>query len=196
MPKVVDHESRRREISEAVWRVVARRGLDGATVKDIADEAGVSTGVLAHYFEGKDALLVHALRTSIGETAGRVERRDEAVSGMESLRGVLREYMPLDNERRDMWAVWLSFWGRAVHDESLADEQRRWYGKWRGVIESLVREAQREGGVAGSLDAGRESDRLVALVDGIGIQATFEPERLTPEAQTKLLDEQLDGLKS
>lgn len=196
MPKVVDHEARRRDISEAVWRVVARRGLEAATVRDIAEEAGVSTGVLSHYFDGKDEILAHALRSSIEETVERVERRGGEVSGMEALRGVLREYMPLDGGRREMWSVWLSFWGKAVHDEGLAGEQRAWYTKWRGVVRGLLRETQKEGGIAEGLDAGREAERLVALVDGIGIQATFEPERLTPEAQTKLLDEHLEKLAS
>lgn len=50
MPKVVDHERRREDLARAVWAVVARAGVDGATVRAVATEAGWSIGALRYYF--------------------------------------------------------------------------------------------------------------------------------------------------
>lgn len=193
MPKVVDHGSRRREIAFAVWRAVGRVGLDAVTVRDIADEAGYSTGVLAHYFEGKDEMLVYALRVSTERALQRLEERG-GESGLESLRDGLAGCLPLDEARRDEWRVWLAFWGRAAADETLAAEQRSWYERWRGLVRDRVLTCQSEGTLPGDLDAAREADTLVALVDGVGLQATLEPERLTARAQTALLDRHISAL--
>lgn len=192
MPKVVDHEERQREIAGAVWRAVARRGIEAATMREIADEAGFSTGVLSHYFEDKDALILHALHVSIERAAGRIERR--GATGLEALRGVLREGLPLDDERRGEMRVWINFWGRATGSEALGREQSRWYTLWRAVVRDLLEECRRDGEVRPDLDCEQEAAALVALVDGIGIQATFEPDRFPPEEQTSLIDGHLGRL--
>lgn len=195
MPRVVDHESRRREISSAVCRVVARRGVEAATVRGIADESGHSTGVLSHYFESKDAMIVHAAYDYFERTIERLEELRREISGMKALRIVLRELLPQDEEGRDWWRVWLSFWERAARDESLAAEQRKWYAAWREIVKSLIEDGKAAGELSGSLDAEREADAVVALVDGLGVQAVFESERLTPEIQDALVSDHLLRLK-
>ncbi|NUP73233.1 MAG: TetR family transcriptional regulator, partial [Sinomonas sp.] len=57
MPKIVDHDQRRLELVDALWRIVAERGLDGATMREIAAEAGFANGALKPYFPTKDRLL-------------------------------------------------------------------------------------------------------------------------------------------
>lgn len=162
------------------------------TVRDIAEEAGYSTGVLAHYFEGKDEMLVYALRVSTERALQRLQKRGE--NGLEALRDGLAGCLPLDEARRDEWRVWLAFWGRAAADDALAAEQRGWYERWRGLVRALILDCQEEGTLPAELDAARESDVLVALVDGIGLQATLEAGRLSAKAQISLLDRQLELL--
>jgi AcrR family transcriptional regulator len=193
----VDHEERRREIGEAVWRAVARRGIDAATVREIAEEAGFSTGVLAHYFGGKEEVVLHALRVAAERAAGRMERaRDGRLVGIEALRFVLQEALPLDEERREELRVWVQFWGRTVGNPALREEQNRWYGLWRGLVRGLISGGQRSGELRADLDPQREAEALVALVDGVGLQATFEPERFPPGRQVSLLEAHLDRLRS
>jgi len=197
MPKVVDHGLRRREIARAVWRTVGRVGLDAVTVRAIADEAGYSTGVLAHYFSDKDEMLLHALRVSVELAAERFEKAEShgGETARETLRDGLAGCLPLDESRRDEWRVWLAFWGRAAADERLAAEQRGWYERWRGLVRELVLACQREGTLPAELDAVLEADLLVALVDGIGVQAVLEPGRLPAERQISLLDRELELLQ-
>src|SRR5437870_2760635 len=62
MPKVVDHAQRRDEIALVACRVVAQHGFDGASMVRIAHEAGYTTGMLAHYFDTKQDIIIAALR--------------------------------------------------------------------------------------------------------------------------------------
>lgn len=194
MPKLVHHELRRKEVAEAAWRVIAKRGIDAATVREIASEAGCSTGVLAHYFRDKDELLLYALRLATERTARRMAHRIRGASGPEALRAVLLEALPLDDERQVEWRIWLSFWGHAVSDVLLAEEQKKRYAQWRGLVRSLILAGQRQGSIRHDIAAGEETDSIVALIDGIGIQATFEPDRLSSEHQIALLDRYLSWL--
>ncbi len=61
MPKIIDHEKRRKQIAEATWRTILERGMEGATVRNIAQEAGLSLGALRHYFTTQDELLGYAM---------------------------------------------------------------------------------------------------------------------------------------
>lgn len=199
MPRVVDHEERRREIGEAVWRAIARQGIEAATVREIASEAGFSTGVLAHYFEDKDAMLLHALHVSIERAVRRAEARAEAhggdAVGVGTLRSVLVEMLPLDRERREEFGVWLQFWGRTASSEALAAELGHWYALWRGVLQALIEGGKRAGTVRADLDVASEAAALVAFVDGVGIQAFLDPQRFPPERQVALLDRHLTRLE-
>lgn len=188
MPKVVDHDLRRGDIAEATWRVVANKGLDAATVREIASEAGCSTGVLAHYFRDKGELLLYALRLAWDRTARRMEKRSGNRPARDALRSVLLEALPLDDDGRAEWRVWLSFWGRAGSDAALAAEQKARYALWRRLVQNLILACQLEGSVGPDMDVDEATESIVALLDGIGIQATLEPDRLRPERQIALVD--------
>jgi AcrR family transcriptional regulator len=195
MPKIVQHDVKREEIAAAVWRAIARVGIEASTVREIAREAGCSTGVLVHYFPDKDALLIHALRLATARAGSRMALRSRNLRGLAALRMVVREALPIDEDSVVEWRIWLSFWGRAIHDAALAAEQARRYEEWRGLVRALISDAQRADELRKQLSAEREADALVALIDGIGIQATLEPHRLTPKRQTALVDRYLDRLR-
>ena len=60
VPKIVDHDERRLELVDATWRIIARLGIEGATMREIALEAGFANGALKPYFPTKDTLLEFA----------------------------------------------------------------------------------------------------------------------------------------
>jgi AcrR family transcriptional regulator len=195
MPKLVDHDARREELAGAVWRLASREGLDALTLRGVAAEAGWSTGALNHYFGDKEELLLFAFQT----TADRVGRRlvkaaQRTADPLELLRLQLVEGLPLDAERRAEVRVWFAFLGLAPTRPKLARAGRDAYRVWRGRIAKTLRLGQRRGVVDPELDCDREAAELVALVDGLAVQATFEPGALGPERQLELVDGRLASL--
>lgn len=196
MPKIVDHEAERQRLAAAACRTIARAGVEGATLRAIADEAHCSTGPLVHYFGDKSQVLIHALRHAAQETGSRMLHVLGRKKGRAALRAVAEEGLPLDEVRKAEWRVWLSFWGQAVAGVDLAAEQRQRYTAWRRLIEVVLERAQTEGELAVGCDLEREAELVVALIDGIGIQAMFEPARFDRRRQLQLLDSHLARLFS
>ncbi len=197
MPKVVDHEERRAELGDAVWRLAAREGLEAVTVRRVAEEAGWSTGALVHYFENKEDLLLFAFRTVADRVGRRLAAATERASApLELARSQLLEGLPLDREREAEVRVWFAFLGLALTRPALARAQRLTYRAWRGRVADLLSEAQKRGELRADVDCGAEAAALVALVDGLAIQATFEPRALSARRQTELVDAHLDTLRA
>jgi AcrR family transcriptional regulator len=173
VPKVVDHAQRRRELVAATWAVVAAEGIEAATVRRIAEEAGCTTGRITHYFADKEEVLVAALRQVHRAAGKRMLAAIGQRSGLEALRAVLAEALPLDQERILEWRVWLAFWGSAATSTSLQAEQHQRYREWRGLLKRVLATAQ----LSADIDLDRLVDQIVALVDGFGLQGVLDPQR-------------------
>ena len=191
MPKIVDHEQRRRELAEAVWRVIRRTGVDGASVRTVAREAGWSAGALRHYFGTQSELLEFAIDLAaerIWERVGALELADDPRRAVEQL---LSELLPLDDERRAENEVWLAFTARALIDPQLRVR--------RPEIDDALRAAALRAVEMLGLPAGRdralEAERLHALLDGLALHAAMRPERLPPRQIIAVLRRHLDELE-
>jgi AcrR family transcriptional regulator len=133
MPKIVDHAARRDEIALVACRVVAVHGFENATVVRIAREAGYTTGMIAHYFDSKQEIILAALRLMLRRIEERLSRPARAG---ETLEEVLAESLPLDALRSIESAFWVAFWGQMSADEHLKQintwvhgEYTRLYGR-------------------------------------------------------------------
>ena len=176
MPKVVDHAARRAELVDASWRVIAAEGLEAATVRRIAQAAGCTTGLVTHYFESKDDMLVAALREVHRRAGLRMIRHVGGADIGAVLLEVILDALPMDDDRQLEWKVWLAFWGRAATDERLRQEQQRRYAEWRGLLGKLIRRARPHDSAA---DRRTVVDLIAGAIDGLGIQATLEPAKFT-----------------
>jgi AcrR family transcriptional regulator len=117
MPKIVDHEERRNEIALVACRVVAQYGFDQATIVRIAREAGYTTGMVAHYFDTKQDIVIAALRLILRRIEERLTPRVPAVEP--DLLTLLTESLPVDETRYIECAFWISFWGQVPADRRL-----------------------------------------------------------------------------
>lgn len=117
MPKIVDHQQRRDEIALVACRVVAQHGFGHATIVRIAREAGYTTGMIAHYFDSKQDIIVAALRLILR----RIEERLTPAGGepQADLLALLTEALPVDETRFMECAVWVAFWGQVPTDRRL-----------------------------------------------------------------------------
>jgi AcrR family transcriptional regulator len=181
MPRPADSATRRTEFAEAAWRTIAERGLDAATVRNVARGAGASTGRLVHYFRSKDELMLEALRHAGRVVRARMNALLARERGLAALRALLLDALPLDETRRKEWRFWLAYWGRAASEPGLAAEQERRVGIWRGMLSRVLEEARARGELAAGIDAALEAEALMALVDGLGQQALFAPGEMSAE---------------
>lgn len=187
MPRVVDHEERREEIAEAAWRVIERDGPEGASLREIAREAGYTTGVITHYFADKRELTAFAFGLMVNRSAARmVESLEEA-----GIVGALAEILPLDDARRRETTVWLALMGASLTDPDLAAELRQRYRQAREAMLPVF-----EATLGGTRDEDPDivADELLAVVDGITVDALTDPERYPPERQLSLLRRALERL--
>jgi AcrR family transcriptional regulator len=197
MPKVVDHEQRRDELAAAVWRLAAREGLEAVTVRGVAEEAGCSTGALVHYFSDKEELLLFAFRTVADRVGRRLAASEERTSDpLELARATLAEGLPRDRERQEEVRVWFAFLGLALTRPALARAQRVTYRAWRDRVAEHLRSAQEAGALRADVDCATVAAALVALVDGVAVQAMFEPRRFSAAHQLELLDARLAELRA
>jgi len=117
MPKIVDHEQRRDEIALVACRVVAEHGFDQATIVRIAREAGYTTGMVAHYYDTKQEIVIAALRLILRRIEERLTR--PSGDGQPDLLTILTEALPVDEERFTECAFWTAFWGQVSADKKL-----------------------------------------------------------------------------
>ena len=184
MPRVVDVEQRRSELTDATARVIARSGIEGATMREIAAEAGWTTGALTHYFTDRQELLLSTFQASLAARRSARARRASA-SPADRLRASLEGALALDDDRRRHWLVTLTACTQATGDEQLAAAQRDAYREFREYIAGLVVEA----GLTGNAGEARTTaERLIALVDGVAIQALFDPASWPASRQRAALD--------
>lgn len=201
MPRTADHDARRRQIAAAVVRVVASDGFDAATVARVAARAGVSVGLVQHYFAKKDDLLLFAYQQVTGDIGERVAAIIAAgEAAQQTIRAVvadsLAELLPLDERRRGERRVSRAFLGRALDNPSLAAVARRTAADVRGRLEAAVTNGKECGEVEPGVDADRAATELTALVDGLADQLYLDRTRRVGEsdlgaAATRVLDSAL-----
>lgn len=124
MPKRVDHQQRRREIAEALLRVVGVQGLHGMSLREVASEAGVSLRLVQYYFPSKEQLLLFTASYLTRRLTEEVTTRVEAVGPMASPRTVIEEtlvaMLPTDPDTRRFHLAHAAFAVLAMTDSTIA----------------------------------------------------------------------------
>lgn len=194
MPKQVDHEARRRRIADAVCRVAAREGVEGASLRHVAAEAGVSMGQVQHYFTTKDEMLLfafQALSTRFEQRlAATADRLPPPPTAKALLRALLMAMLCTDEAGRAEAPLWVAFLARAAVAPALAETLRT--NALTDFATAQLRAAQKAGEVPTDLDPHLEATTLFALADGLMIQLLLNPTH-TPTA-IATLDYQLDRI--
>ncbi|MFE6872381.1 TetR/AcrR family transcriptional regulator [Kitasatospora sp. NPDC057692] len=190
MPRQVDLEERRRVIAEAVCRLADESGLEGVTVRDVAERAGLSMGAVQRCFRTKEEMLVFALRY----VGGRIERRlrerlggSPAQSAASAVGYAAEELALLRAEHRSEARVWLAFLAQAAVSEALAGPLRSGYAASEELFLELLAEAGADEGTRAV-----EVRTLLALVDGLTAHVLVG--RLTEGQAAEVLHTHLERL--
>jgi AcrR family transcriptional regulator len=194
MPKIVNWEVKRDEILSATWQVIARDGIAKATISAIAREAGCSRGILAHYFDDKADILGSALILAHRRVGARIDAATAGRAGLDALREVMLEALPLD-EPRDLEAqIEISFWGRALGNPALRELQNTEFDRFRARLRKHLDEAAALDQLRNPGELDFAVHQLVALIDGVKAERVLFPDRVPPDRQVALLDALLESL--
>ncbi|MFF0866814.1 TetR/AcrR family transcriptional regulator [Nonomuraea sp. NPDC003560] len=195
MPKIVDHDARRRHIAEAVHRVIHDKGMESVSLREVAAEAGMSMGAVQYYVTTKDQMLLLALERIgiwIGDRVTAVAARQS--TPLEVLRATVLELLPLDEERSYLNRIGQAFQASSVVSENQAAAMRTGYSSLLSFLAEQIRAAQTAGQLAAHLDAGKEASILYAFAQGI-VNATLVG-HYTPKEVAALLDHHLARLRA
>jgi len=158
-------------IAEAVLEIAAREGLDRATVRDVAKEAGVSAGMVQHHFRTRDEMLQFACEYMVERTNAHTGERVRALPEPRTTRAIMgavfEEMLPLDEERRIGIRVWMAFLARAVVDPDMEAFMRGTFQNSQRFFRGLLADARDRGELAPGIDPDRAAISLFALVDGL-----------------------------
>lgn len=195
MSRSIRDPKARERIIEAAARAVAAKGVNGASVRVIAAEAGVSTGFVTHYFADKHELMEAVLDATNAAAARRVLRATGADgTALERLRAAVETMLPIDPQRRQEWQVWVAVWGEASKGDSLSVGYRRGWEGLRDILGTLLEQAQADEELHADLDTRHRADRLVTLLAGIGLLAGVERPARVREMAMRMLAEELAWL--
>jgi len=193
MPKIVDWDSKRDDILSATWRVIARDGIAGTTIRAIAREASCSRGILGHYFHDKADILGSALLLSHRRVVGRMAAATAGLSGLAALRVVMLEALPLDEQRDVEAQIEISFWGRALGNAEMRKLQHAEFDRLCRMLRGHLREAADLGELTEDLDLDLATHELVVLIDGLSAERVLYPDRVSPQRQVDMLDRLLSS---
>jgi AcrR family transcriptional regulator len=197
MPKLVDHEQRRRQIAEALLRVAGARGLHHAGLREVAAEAGLSVRLIQYYFGTKEQLLLYAtqyLATQWGERArARIAAVGPGAGPRAIIEAILAEGLPDDEDSRVFHVIWTSYLALSLTDPALdMGPLARDSDVVIDVVAAQLRAAQDAGQMPPGLDAGLEATSLLALSAGLG-NSVLAGDRDAPQAWA-VIRYQLDRL--
>ena len=145
MPKIIDHDQRRREIVEVAKNLIVQGGFEAATMRSIVAAAGFANGALKHYFESKDAIVAATFQSVIADMSERMGEADPSLDPAAALRHYVEATLPLDEYRIASARVLLALWDRAASNEELAQLYRTHMEEWRLRLAERIAAARDRG---------------------------------------------------
>lgn len=188
MPKIVDRAARRRLIVEALLRVADRDGLEAASSRAIAAELGVATSSLWHYFPNFDAVLSDAFDTVIARSDERIKRRTEGLWGLDAIRAMMEEILPLDAVTKAEARLVVSFWGRIATTDTFASMVTTIDIAWRASITERIYEALHAGEINAEIPVQPTVDLIMSVVSGQQVVSVTHGTVIDPDRQRSLIE--------
>jgi len=148
----------------------------------------MTPGILHYYFRDKRAILGRAAATVMADLDRRIARETRGVRDARGqLRALLRACLKVATESRDFWTVFIELWGEALHDRGLAHLNRTTYTRARRLLAATVTRGVADG--AFRRTAPDEAAAVIlALVDGLSLQLTFDRRLMTLPRAARLAE--------
>lgn len=205
MPKQIDHFERRLELAESVWTVILRDGLSKVSVRSIAKESGWSVGSVRYYFPKQEDLLTYALQVVVTRIDARIQQVLASLRPGENELDVairiIEQGLPIDEERRAEFHVWISFIDRSRVDENTQALMSSSANSTRHLCRSITAMLLGSSPPAGDerMDDAEEENiaaKLHILWNGLSYHSIVAPQYLTPEISRKMVREHLEQIQA
>lgn len=198
MPRLADHAERRRQITDAVRRVIAREGLAAATFQTVAAEAGISVRLVQYYFGTKRDFLL-ATHRAVAEDAGarfqvRVAGLGADAAPRDVVRAVLAELLPTDAARRADAVVLDAFHSASLTGAEVEAEDTRGATRFLvGLVVEQRRRARVASGEPSAEAAGEEDDAWLVVLAAAGLAQAMLVDDVVAARWEVLLDRLVGG---
>jgi TetR/AcrR family transcriptional repressor of bet genes len=187
MPKMGMEPIRKRQLIEATIASIHAHGLADTTVATISREAGVSPGIIHHYFGGKDALLAATMRALLVEWRGYVVVALRAAQGPRArIEAIIDASFAEGQFQPQVIVTWLAFWGQAPHDTLLMRMQRLYAHRLKSNLRFDLKR------LVGEPRASHVALGLAAMIDGLWLSCALGRPRLRGEAARALARDYLN----
>jgi AcrR family transcriptional regulator len=179
---------------EATARCLAERGHAETSVREVCARAGVSPGLVRHYFGGIDTLIAETYRSigsQVSETLAAALDRAEAAPEARLRAFIDASFRPpvLDP---DLLSIWLSFWSLVRRDDAIRQVHRDVYAAYRQRLEGLITNAAEARKLR--VDAALAALAFTAMLDGLWLELCLDPSVFTPEDAVRIANGWVDGL--
>ncbi|MFJ6569444.1 TetR/AcrR family transcriptional regulator [Streptomyces sp. NPDC091292] len=179
---------RRLQLIGAASEVICRNGVDGARLKDIAQEAGVSLGMVQHYFRRREELISETISSMLELTLATwrsvSEREPDPVRRLFALlRFQVAGWAPFSKR----WSFWIEFWSAANRDATLHTYAQDVYQRWEGPFRIAIEAGVKTGDFRAGLPADRLSLILMSLADGAAVHVLMAGDSFGEESMFDLL---------
>ncbi|GAB2456182.1 TetR/AcrR family transcriptional regulator [Xylanimonas ulmi] len=174
MPKIIDHDERRREIVAVARRLILRGGFHAATMRSIAAEAGFANGALKHYFASKEAIVVATFESIIGEMTAAM-RAPDSPDEVDPLHRFLHVPLPATAQQVATGRVLLALWEYAMTNAEVAQVYGRFLDFWRGSCVERLQSARAVGDITADPPYDVVVDEYMTVVIGAVIVNLMHP---------------------
>lgn len=186
----------REHLLEAASHVFARSGYHGASVDEVAEEAGYSTGALYSNFDGKEDLFLAVLQRHIERQVRELaETVAERPTVGERARGGAQVWMSFLEREPELVLLFMEFWAFAVRNPEVRPRFAARYADARASLSRMIEEGSRELGVELALPSEQLATAIDALADGFALQKLADPEAVPDELFGNVLAMLLEGAR-
>ncbi|MFI0351140.1 TetR/AcrR family transcriptional regulator [Actinomadura sp. 9N407] len=193
MPRLVDHAERRATIAQAVVRLVATKGVEAASLRSVAAEAGMAMGTVQHYFKTRDEMLLFALRQGNELLTVRVRElldQRKPATLREQFRLVLSLLLPFDDDGRAGARLWAGMISRACVDDPTRGLATEAYTNLTAFVDRQLAQAVQAHHAREGLDVPQAARHLVSVIEGLRWPLLFGA--YTDQEALAVLDAHLD----
>lgn len=181
-------EMRRAQLIRAAYKVVSKKGYYNFTIKDIAKESGLSSGLVHYYFKDKQDLLLNLLKDINSNMKSYLNKELVLTqSPQEKLLTYMDQAFSLAEKEKEYFYVLIDFWTQTKHNPRMRQANNRLMQSYRDECAAIVKEGIATGAFRKEIDVAFAATTIVSVIQGTIVQYVLDNEAFNYEQYTKTI---------